>query len=94
MNITAARCMPYRNEDWEAMVENLTALIEEEPGAFDAYYYLGVAYTSLGQLDEAFAAFDQAILINEEFGPAYLGLAKLSILEGGVGTLEIAQDYP
>lgn len=83
----------YRNQDWAGMVENLTALTDEEPGAFDAYYYLAIAYRNLEQYDEASAALQQAITINEEFGPAYVELAKLSMVDPGEETYTIAQDY-
>ncbi|MEE4194674.1 MAG: tetratricopeptide repeat protein, partial [Anaerolineae bacterium] len=83
----------YRQGDWESMVTNLSSLIDEEPGAFDAYYYLGIAYFNLGQPEEAGQAFEQSLAINGGFAPSYLGLARLSILSAGTNYEEVAREY-
>ncbi len=71
----------FRQGDWEGMIAPLTSLVEQEPGAFDAYYYLGTAYLHLGMIEEATEAFDNSLQINEAFAPSYLGLARVAILK-------------
>lgn len=80
----------YHQGDWENMIENLIALVKEEPGAFDAYYYMGIAYLNLGMTAEAAEAFNNSLVINEAFAPSYLGLARVAILEQDTDYEEIA----
>ncbi|BDS14402.1 tetratricopeptide repeat protein [Aureispira anguillae] len=46
-------------------------LINKQPYSYWAWYNLGLAYMQIGSLKEAAEAFDYAIVINEQFEPAY-----------------------
>ena len=62
--------------DYEQAVEYFQQVLDLEPEAVDAYYFLGEANRALGFPGEAVKAYDQAVLLNAEFGPAYLGRAR------------------
>ena len=61
-------------EQWADAVRYFSQLVEQEPAA-DLYFYLGLAYTGLGNYDAARQAFDQALQLDPDFGPAYRGRA-------------------
>jgi tetratricopeptide (TPR) repeat protein len=63
--------------DFEQAVEYMRQVIDLEPEAVDAYYFLGEANRGLGFPGEAVRAFDQAILRDSTFAPAYLGRARV-----------------
>lgn len=67
------------------MEEGLTffhKMIDAHPYHYTAWFYLGNLYNKLALHEKALSAFDYAILIKEDFAPAYLDMAHtLSILE-------------
>ncbi len=48
-----------------------------EPNAPDIHYYIGEVQRLQGNHEEALAAYDQAIAIDSNFGPAYLGRVQI-----------------
>lgn len=69
----------YQKGDWHTMLDSLTFVAKAEPDAPDIQYYLGEAYRNLGQLDQAAAAYQRALSLNPQFGPAYVGLARVQL---------------
>ncbi len=68
-----------RMEDGLAFFNNL---IDTHPYHYTAWFYLGNLYNKLSLHEKALIAFDYAILIKEDFAPAYLDMAHtLSLLE-------------
>jgi tetratricopeptide (TPR) repeat protein len=65
----------YENSDWNELLEFMQQALAIEPGSVDLYYYLGEAYRNLGRPDDAVTAYGQALEINSQFAPAYLGRA-------------------
>ncbi len=63
--------------DYEQAAEYMRQVLDLEPEAVDAYFFLGQASVGLGHPGEAVDAFDQAVLIDSGFAPAYLGRARV-----------------
>jgi tetratricopeptide (TPR) repeat protein len=70
------------SEDWDGAVGIFQALAAANPQSADIAYYLGEAQLRAGSLDTATTAFEQALAINPEFAPAYLGRARVGIAQG------------
>ncbi len=66
----------YSAGDWDAYIENMKVIASLEPDSADIYYWIGDAYRFKGELDNALDAYNEALKIDENFGPAYLGLAR------------------
>lgn len=67
--------------DWPAVINFMQQAIEISPDAADAYYYLGNAYLAMDDPALALEAFQNALLVDSQFGPAHLGwaLARLAL---------------
>ncbi len=73
---TAAKTA-YEKQDWESVVVTMQQIAALEPEMADPYYYIGEAYRFMGENSKAFDAYRQAIEIDPNFGPAYLGRARV-----------------
>ncbi len=65
--------------DWEQAVFYLEDLLNLEGPTADAYFYLGEAYRKLGQWEEARQAYQRALEVDPNFGPALVGLALTQV---------------
>ena len=63
--------------DFEQAAEFMRQVLDLEPRAVDAYFFLGQASMGLGRPGQAVDAFDQSVLIDSGFAPAYLGRARV-----------------
>jgi len=85
--------------DWAGMIPDLTRLIEKEPQAIEAYFYLGEAYRHLEEYSMALDQYNQAIAIDAAFAPAYVGRAKILLsseavdFDAALNELELAEGY-
>jgi tetratricopeptide (TPR) repeat protein len=66
----------YERQDWDAVISGMREIALSEPEAADPYYYIGEAYRFKGDHRNALEAYNQALRIDPNFGPAYLGLAR------------------
>lgn len=66
-------------KDWKAAVESLTKAEKDLPGNADVQNYLGYAYRHLGDLDNSFAHYKEALRIDPKHRGAheYIGQAYL-----------------
>ena len=67
----------YEKQEWETVISSMEQIATLEPDMADPYYYIGEAYRFMGENNAAFNAYTQAIKIDQEFGPAYLGKARV-----------------
>ena len=65
----------YENSDWTSFLGFMEQAITAEPYSPDLLYYQGEAYRLMGEYQEAVIAFGEALEINPQFAPAYLGRA-------------------
>jgi tetratricopeptide (TPR) repeat protein len=71
----------YQAGDWDSYIASMKLIIPLEPKAADIYYLLGDAYRFKNDTKDAIAAYNQALKINPNFGPPYLGLARARLMD-------------
>ncbi|MBI2332762.1 MAG: tetratricopeptide repeat protein, partial [Chloroflexi bacterium] len=70
----------YDNKEWDVFIENMLLLRPVEPESADIPYYIGEAYRFQDDTTRAASYYREAIDLNPNFGPAYLGLARVSLM--------------
>lgn len=70
----------YENGDWDAFILNMELIKQVEPDKADIYYYIGEAYRFKGDTSSAARSYNEAIDVDPNFGPAYLGLARVRLM--------------
>jgi tetratricopeptide (TPR) repeat protein len=71
----------FKKGDIAEFIRNMEEVARLEPTSPDVYYLIGDAYLSEGMASEAGVAYNKALKISPEFGPAYLGLARAGLLQ-------------
>lgn len=71
----------FNKGDMDEFIRNMEEVARLEPDSADVYYLIGDAYRSVGKGREAVVAYNEALKIDPEFGPAYLGLARARLLQ-------------
>ena len=71
----------YEKGDWVKAADYFKQVLASEPNAADIYYHLGDVYRFQGAFDNALSAYQNAIKIDVNFAPPYLGEAQV-YLEG------------
>jgi tetratricopeptide (TPR) repeat protein len=71
----------YRKGDWEFFITNMQEIGRLEPDSADVQYFIGEAHRFQGNAAAALASYNEALKINSEFGPAYLGLARARLMQ-------------
>lgn len=70
----------YDNKDWDVFISNMLLIEPLEPDSVDIPYYIGEAYRFKGDTTSAARYYRDAMNMNPAFGPAYLGLARVSLM--------------
>ncbi len=70
----------YEDQDWDAFIQNMELIQRVEPDKADILYYIGEAYRFKGDTSRAAGAYNDAIDIDPNFGPPYLGLARVRLM--------------
>jgi tetratricopeptide (TPR) repeat protein len=70
----------YKSGNWDGAIEALNKIITAEPNAVFAYYYLGEAYRFKNDPGSAQRYYNEAIAKKADFGPAYVGLARVKLM--------------
>ncbi|MFZ5818529.1 MAG: tetratricopeptide repeat protein [Chloroflexota bacterium] len=71
----------YEKGDWDTVISSMEEIARLEPEAPDPYYYIGEAYRFQGNHRKALDAYNQALKVDSQFGPAYLGLARARLMQ-------------
>jgi tetratricopeptide (TPR) repeat protein len=66
----------FNKGNWDEALAALQEIVNLEPDAIYAYYYMGEVNRFKGDAAAAIAAYQSALGRNLEFGPAYLGMAR------------------
>ncbi len=69
----------YKRGNWDEVILYMTQITDAEPDAADPWYFIGEAYRFQGKYPEALEAYEKAIAINPNFGPAYVGRARVNL---------------
>jgi len=70
----------YDNKEWDVFIENMLLLEPIESDSADIPYYIGEAYRFKGDTARAANYYRKAIDIDPNFGPPYLGLARINLM--------------
>jgi len=70
----------YEEGDWDVFIQNMLLLEPLEPDSADIPYFVGEAYRFKEEYGQAANYYNRSIDINPDFAPAYLGLARVSLL--------------
>jgi tetratricopeptide (TPR) repeat protein len=65
----------FKANDYENAIKMFKQVLQDEPQATDAYYYIGEAYRMQKDYQAAHNAYQTAINIDADFAPGYLGRA-------------------
>jgi tetratricopeptide (TPR) repeat protein len=71
----------YKKGDWDGFIQNMRLIARAEPNSADVYYYIGEAYRFKGDASSALDAYNDALRIDPDFGPPYLGLARARLIQ-------------
>ena len=71
----------YEKGDWDAVIDGMLQIANNDPEAADPYYYIGEAYRFKRDYRRAVDAYQQALRIDPDFGPPYLGLARVRLAQ-------------
>jgi tetratricopeptide (TPR) repeat protein len=71
----------FAKGDWDSYIQNMQLIQQLEPNSADIYYYIGEAYRNKGEASNALDAYNNALKINPDFGPPYLGLARARLMQ-------------
>ena len=69
----------YHRGNLLEVLQYMEQAAEIEPESADIFYYLGEANRQLGDYEKALAAYEKAISLDPNFGPAYLGRARVNL---------------
>lgn len=79
--------------DFKGAVVFFEAFVDSNPYSEVGWYNLGLSFYSLGKLDEAFRAFDYALVIDEQFAAAYFEKGRiLEEKEAYMAAIEVYED--
>ena len=67
----------YGRADYTDIINYLEQTLQNEPEAVDLLYYMGEAYRGLADFETALQYFDDALLLDHNFAPAYLSRARI-----------------
>ncbi len=70
----------YQNGDWDAFISNMQLILPFEPESADIYYMIGEAYRFKGQTGNALNAYSNALNLDPNFAPPYLGQARVRLM--------------
>jgi tetratricopeptide (TPR) repeat protein len=76
--------------NWDEYFREMQQVQQDEPQAADVPYYIGEGYRLKGDCGQAQTYYNQALRVDDEFAPAYLGLARVWLcLESGAEPLDL-----
>lgn len=86
----------FDEEDWQSVIDHMTAVVKEKPWHDNAYSLLGFAHRKLGDFDSSLAFYDKALTLNphnrealEYLGEAYLEMDQPERTEDVLETLAL-----
>ncbi len=78
----------YQNGNWDDFIFNMQAIATFEPNAADVPYWIAEAYRAKGDNRKALQYYNDALKLDDKFGPAYLGLALVRLNQDPAADVE------
>ena len=78
-DIVRAANKAYADGNWNEVILYMGQVATAEPLAADPYYFIGEAHRFMEEYKEALEAYEKALELNPNFGPAYLGRARIHL---------------
>lgn len=75
-------------QNYNGAIPLLEAVTQQQPNNADAWNYLGFAYRNVERYDEAFAAYNQALMIDPDHDGANEYLGELYLMTGDLDSAE------
>ncbi len=69
----------YEKGNYQGMLDFMLQAQRQVPDSPDTHYHVGEAYRLLGDYELALGAYEQALEVDPEFAPAYLGRARVRV---------------
>ena len=69
----------YKRGNWEEVIQYMGQVTVAEPESADPWFFIGEAYRFQEKHAEALEAYEKAIALNLNFGPAYVGRARVNM---------------
>jgi tetratricopeptide (TPR) repeat protein len=69
----------YARSEWESVKQNMVQVVTAQPEAADLLFYIGEADRFQKNYTEALSFYNQALAVNANFAPAYLGRARVKL---------------
>ena len=67
----------FQEKNFQKSIELLKKIVVLQPNTYEVYLRLGLASSSLGNLEEAIGYFEKGALINPNSSPIYCNLGNL-----------------
>lgn len=71
----------YNNGQWDMVAVMMAQVATAQPGSVDAIYFIAESYRLSGRYTEALETYQEAIAINANFAPNYLGRARTRLAQ-------------
>jgi len=78
-DVFSAAKRAFNNNDMATYINLMQQIATLEPNSADPHFFIGEAYRMQGEYLLALAAYDRAIAINPNFGPAFVGRARVRL---------------
>jgi tetratricopeptide (TPR) repeat protein len=69
----------YERGDWEMVIQMMVQVATQNPGAADTLYFIGEAHRFSGRYQDALDAYQEAIKLNPNYAPPFLGRARANL---------------
>jgi tetratricopeptide (TPR) repeat protein len=77
MEAYSAAMRAYEKGNWDSALTYFNQVLVDEPNSPDIYYHIGDIYRFQGKYKEALTAYGEAIKLDANFAPPYLGKARV-----------------
>ena len=82
----------FERQEWDRVIDFMSQAAQARPDAADIWHIIGEAYRQQQDPHQALSAYDQAINLNPNYAPAFLGRARANRAIGSVNVEDLRRD--